>query len=124
MVGAGHGSMPPTLQRPRRPITRWIVSPAMSRRERLIGFMSKDTRRLDGSARGAGMVRGYDGDLRYAKRGGCHRISLCCAAAKRNRDLVGEAVWKLPSPLRVPSRSRGERGNPTEEEPGEMSMSQ
>ena len=69
MVGAGHGSMPPTLQRPRRPITRWIVSPAMSRRERLIGFMSKDTRRLDGSTRGAGMVRGHDGDLRYADEG-------------------------------------------------------
>ena len=52
MVGAGHGSMPPTLRKPRRPITRRIVSPAISRRERLIGFMSVDTRRLGDSAEG------------------------------------------------------------------------
>ena len=52
MVGAGHGSMLPTLRKPRRPITRRIVSPAISRRERLIGFMSVDTRRLGDSAEG------------------------------------------------------------------------
>ena len=52
MVGAGHGSMPPTLRKPRRPTTRRIVSPAISRRERLIGFMSVDTRRLGDSAEG------------------------------------------------------------------------
>src|SRR5215510_10290458 len=43
MVGAGHGSMPPTLRKPRRQTTRRIVCPAMSRRERPIGFMFKDT---------------------------------------------------------------------------------
>jgi len=43
MVGAGHGSMPPTLQKPRRLITRRIACPAMSRHGRPIGFMFKDT---------------------------------------------------------------------------------
>jgi hypothetical protein len=51
-TGAMNGSMPPTLRKPRRPITRRIVSPAISRRERLIGFMSVDTRRLGDSAEG------------------------------------------------------------------------
>jgi hypothetical protein len=44
-VGAGRGSMPPTLQKPRPQITRRIACPAMSRRELQIGFMSKDTPR-------------------------------------------------------------------------------
>jgi Cytochrome P460 len=39
--GVGRGSVPPRLQKPPRQITKWIVNPAMYRRELPIGFMSK-----------------------------------------------------------------------------------
>ena len=42
---SGHGSMPVTRQKPRPQNTNRIVCHATSRRELLIGFMSKDTRR-------------------------------------------------------------------------------
>src|SRR5262245_18329076 len=49
-VGAGRGSMQPTHQRQRRPITKRIAGPVMYRRKIPIGCMSVDTLRLSDSS--------------------------------------------------------------------------